>query len=153
MNAAHKAWLDSLAPYALQAAKAWPGMRPSVCLAQAAVESAWGAKTIGGWNLWGIKDVGWNPGHVDVPTHEWVNGKLVPCVAEFEDMATPEEGFAVYARLVTRAKPYADTWGLMDLETYVRRLARHYSTHPDYGTVLLTIIQAHGLEQYDTERG
>lgn len=147
--AARAAWLRSLVPYA-QAAKArWPGMRVSVCLAQAALETGWGKRPIGGFNLWGIKDVAWDPGCVEVGTHEVEAGAPVAQRARFEDARTPQEGFNLYGRLVTNGKPYQAAHVCSDLEAYVRVLARSWATDPDYAGKILRIIAEHELAQYD----
>lgn len=145
------AWLLSLVPYAKQAKDCWPKMWVSVCLAQAAIESGWGARPIGGWNLWGLKNLEWNPGEVDVPTHEYVNGRLVPVIEHFEDAATPEEGFAIYGRLVNNAKPYAEARTHADLEGYVMALAHAWNRNPAYGPDILKIIAEYDLTLYDTK--
>lgn len=144
------AWLKSMAPYAIEAKECWPGMRVSCCLAQAALETAWGARPIG-WNLWGIKDVSWHPGAVDAKTHEIINGHSVGQTAAFERCDTPEEGFAVYGRLVTNSRYYQDAREAPDLEQYIRCLARHWATDPGYAGKILEIVREYELAQYDVE--
>lgn len=150
-DAARSAWLRSIVPYARQARDCWPGMRVSCCLAQAAIESAWGKRAIGGWNLWGLKDLKWDPGSVDVPTHEYVDGQRVATSAAFEDFASPEQAFACYGRLVTNSPTYRAAREAPTLEAYVRALAAKWATDPQYAAKLLAIIADYELAPYDLD--
>ncbi len=140
-------WLLGLLPYATAAQEKWPGMRASVCIAQAALETAWGKRPIGGWNLWGLKDLKWNPGKIVVKTKEWDKDlrDFVTVEAEFEDFQTPEEAFGVYGRLVNNSPTYADARSCVDLVSYVRALAKHWATDPQYAEKVLWIIKEAGL--------
>lgn len=144
-------WLASLAPYAEEAKKQWPGMRVSCCLAQAALETGYGRRPIGGWNLWGLKDLSWNPGKVLIWTHEWdANRKeMVPVQVAFEDFATAEEAFGAYGRLVTNSPTYADAREHTDLRLYVHALAHHWATDPQYARKVWVIIEKEGLRGLD----
>lgn len=141
-------WLLSLLPYATAAQAKWPGMRASVCLAQAALETAWGKRPIGGWNLWGLKAMKWVPGSVEVVTHEYDRDTrdYIKVVQRFCAFPTAEDGFLAYGRLVTNSSYYADARGSDSLEAYVRALAKHWATDPQYAEKILWIIKEAGLE-------
>jgi flagellum-specific peptidoglycan hydrolase FlgJ len=123
-------------------------MRVACCLAQAALETAWGKRPIG-FNLWGIKDLTWDPGSVTVGTHEVEAGKAVAQQAAFEDFDSYDHAFGCYGRLVTNSRYYQDAREALDLEGYVRCLARHWATDPLYSQKLLDIIADYELAQYD----
>lgn len=144
-------FLQEILPFALEAKKKWPGMRVSCCLAQSALETAWGKKKIGGWNLWGIKDLSWDPGFVIVGTHEYKDGEKVPESAKFEDFPTPEEAFNAYGRLVTNSKYYKEAREAPDLDTYIAKLASRWATDPKYAEKVLSIIAKEDLRKYDEE--
>ena len=140
-------WLNDLLPYAIAAKSRWPGMRVGCCLAQAALETGYGRRPIGGHNLWGLKDLSWNPGKILVWTHEW-NAKekrYVPVQEAFEDFATPEEAFDAYGRLVTNSPTYADAREHTDLRLYVFALAKRWATDPTYAKKVWVIIEKEGL--------
>lgn len=143
------AWLKTLAPYAVAAKKDWPGMRVSVCLAQAAWETGWGKKVIGGHNYWGIKDLSWNPGCVEVATHEYEGGKRVTQTAKFEDFDTPAEAFGCYGRLVNNGEHYAAARVQTTLRNYLHALACEWATDPQYEVNIWKLIQDYDLAHYD----
>ena len=143
-------WALSLVPYAIEAKKQWPGMRVACCVAQAALETAWGRRKIGGWNLWGIKDLRWDPGFVETTTHEVEDGRTVLKRLAFEDFDTPEAAFNAYGRLVTNSKYYAKAREAASLDQYVDKLSTSWATDPYYAAKVRTIINALELRQYET---
>jgi len=140
-------WLLSLLPYATSAQEKWPGMRASVCIAQAALETAWGKRKIGGWNLWGLKAMKWVPSSVEVVTHEWDKDTrdYVKVTARFCAFATPLEGFEAYGRLVTNSPTYREARDSADPVAYVKELAKHWATDPMYAEKINWIIKEAGL--------
>jgi flagellum-specific peptidoglycan hydrolase FlgJ len=144
-------WLQSLVPAAQRAAMKWPGMRVAVSLAQAALETGWGARPIGGWNLWGLKNLKWNPGKVLVKTKEWDKelNDFVETTAEFEDFETADEAFECYGRLVTNSPYYRAAREAVDLAGYVHELAKVWATDPQYEKKVWAVIKAAGLEAVD----
>ena len=144
-------WLESLVPDAQQAKREWPGMRVACCLAQAAVESGWGEKVIGGWNLWGIKRLTWVPGFVLVATHEWEDNKLVARKLEFADFATRIEGMQCYGRLVNNSPSYKEARDSSDFEEYVAALCKKWATDPMYRKKVWSLIKVYDMEKYDYE--
>ena len=140
-------WLRSLMPYALKAQEQYPGMRAAVCVAQAALETGWGKRPIGGWNLWGIKSMKWVPGSIEIVTHEWDTDtkEHIKITAKFCAFATPEEAFAAYGRLVNNSPSYSAARGSVDLASYVRELGRVWATDPQYAQKILLLIREAAL--------
>ena len=140
-------WLMSLVPYAKDAQKKWPGMRWNVCVAQAALETGWGKRPIGGWNLWGMKWMKWVPSFVEVMTKEWdkETRDYITVVARFCAFATPEEGFNAYGRLVNNSPSYAIARSWVNLEGYVREIGKVWATDPMYVEKINLIIKEAGL--------
>ena len=136
-------WLKSLLPYATAARKKWPGMRVSVCIAQAALETAWGKRPIGGWNLWGLKAMKWVPKSVEIVTHEWDAAikEYVKITARFCAFDSPAEGFEAYGRLVTNSPSYRNARDSVDLEAYVREIGKVWATDPIYAQKINWIIK------------
>lgn len=141
-----QSWLDSLKPYALSAQAKWPGMRWQVCLAQAALETAWGKRVIDKSNYWGIKACLWIPGSVNVTTHEWVSGQSIELTLKFAAFNNMQEGFDAYGRLVTNSPYYSAARAADNLADYIRLLSQHWATDPQYTEKILTIIREGGLE-------
>jgi peptidoglycan hydrolase FlgJ len=140
-------WLFSLMPYAKEAEKLWPGMRAEVCVAQAALETGWGKRTIGGWNLWGMKSMKWVPGAVDVVTKEWdrETRDYVTVTAKFCAFPSPQEGFNAYGRLVNNSPAYRSARDAVDRNSYIRELGKVWATDPQYSEKIMLIIKEAGL--------
>lgn len=124
------------------------GILPSVQLAQWALESAWGAKTTGRFNFFGIKALAGEP-HTTCWTHEVVNGKLMPCQQDFRDYISADEGFLAHADLLTRGRYAADAPLKPSYQAFCRAIGPIYATDPDYGDKLIHLIQVERFDQYD----
>ena len=140
-------WLLSLVPYAKEAEKKWPGMRWNVCVAQAALETGWGKRPIGGWNLWGMKSMKWVPGVVERVTKEWdrETREYITITAKFCAFPTPQEGFEAYGRLVNNSPYYRDARVSTSLDEYIRELGSVWATDPQYAQKIALIIKEAGL--------
>lgn len=115
---------------------------PSVCIAQAALESGWnlGAKT-----LFGIKGNGNN-----LRTKEYINGKYITVTAAFE--AYPSIAAAVngYYDLITTSPRYAAAVNNPNYRSAVKAIARGgYATAPNYAETVERIISENNLTSYD----
>lgn len=115
---------------------------PSVCIAQAALESGWnlGAKT-----LFGIKGNGNN-----LRTQEYINGKYITVTAAFE--AYPSIAAAVhgYYDLITTSPRYAAAVNNPNYRSAVKAIARGgYATAPNYAETVERIISENNLTSYD----
>ena len=135
---------------AAQAAdKKW-GVFASVSLAQWALESAWGARATGAYNYFGIKGSPSQPSTL-CWTHEEEGGHLVACRQLFRDYGSVAQAFDAHARLIATGEPYRTAMlHKGDLASFVRLMAEHYATDPDYAEKLLELIGEEGFFKYDT---
>lgn len=120
---------------------------PSVILAQAAVESAYGtsALTVEHNNFFGIKGRG-----TTLPTKEVEGGQTVRKHQEFASYKTPKDSFKAYGKLVGTADRYENVRKARTPEEAAQALHPcGYSTNPNYGNLLIKIIQRDGLKKYD----
>lgn len=114
---------------------------PSVCMAQACIESEFGKSTIGNYNLFGRKDNGEGPSVKDVLTQEEINGTMETVKADFEDYTSLEEAIKDYCVLITEDEQYAAVMdAVYDFDEYVETLASIYATDSTYGDLIKTVI-------------
>lgn len=115
---------------------------PSVCIAQAALESGWnlGAKT-----LFGIKGAGNN-----LTTQEYINGKYETVTAAFKAYPTIAAAVHGYYDLITGAPRYAAAVNNPNWRSAVKAIARGgYATAPNYAETVERIISENNLTAYD----
>lgn len=122
----------------------------SFTIAQAALESGWGARVPGN-NLFGIKaDASWHGPTVDVPTHEYVNGERVAITAKFRAYASWADSVADHVQFLTRNPRYAPAFKCVECADFSRAIAAAgYATDPHYASIINSIISTHQLERYD----
>lgn len=140
-------FLTSTRDAAKQAGHIWP----EYAACEAALESAWGKSelAIKGNNLFGRKQSTASPVYatIDLPTHEWQNGELVPVVAhwvKYPDLATCfQDRMTTLRRLAPVYPEYAAAMGAPDGETFVTEVSKRWSTDPDRGKKVLSIYNAH----------
>lgn len=129
------------------------GIPASITLAQAALESSWGAKALGN-NLFGIKaDASWHGPTVSFPTHEHIADKDVAEVDKFRRYDSWTAGMVDHAQFLLTNPRYApcfkETTGL----GWARALgAAGYATDPNYSIKLASIIRDWNLQFYDQVR-
>ncbi|RCK81581.1 MAG: N-acetylmuramoyl-L-alanine amidase-like protein [Candidatus Ozemobacter sibiricus] len=127
------------------------GVPASVTLAQAALETGWGAATIGdAKNLFGIKGTG-PAGSITVPTREYINGRYVTVQGTFRKYHTWRESIDDHARLLTTAPRYRNCMANKhDPDQFARELQKAgYATSPTYASTLISIMRQYNLYQYD----
>lgn len=115
---------------------------PSVCIAQAALESGWNVKAK---TLFGIKGSG-----TKLKTQEYINGKYVTTTASFK--AYPNLASAVhgYYDLITGNSRYSGAVNQVNYELAVMAIANGgYATAPNYASCVLQIIRSYNITQYD----
>lgn len=115
---------------------------PSVCIAQAALESGWntGAKT-----LFGIKGNG-----NSLSTVEYLNGKYVNVTATFKAFPNIASAVHGYYDLITGNSRYAGAVNNGDYRSTVQAIKNGgYATDPNYVGKIVSIIEKYGLTQYD----
>lgn len=140
-----EAFVKSLWPHAKKVAQDL-GVSAKGLIAQAALETGWGRRLIGGsgnvsHNLFGIKAGGsWNGPKVATGTHEYVNGVRQNQRASFRAYASPAESFADYARLLGRDR-YAAARGTGDDTHRFASALQHagYATDPSYANKITAI--------------
>ena len=124
----------------------------SVTLAQWALESGFGKHLSGVNNPFGIKATAAQRAAGKARlcvTKEFVNGAYRVEDLWFADYVTLSEAFEAHARLLALSPIYAAAQAQADVPSYVRAMAKHYATAPNYAEVLLGIIKTYNLEQYD----
>jgi flagellum-specific peptidoglycan hydrolase FlgJ len=123
------------------------GLWASLSLAQWALESAWGSRTTGKYNYFGIKA---KTGSL-IWTHEYVNGKSIAIQQTFADYDSPQDAFNAHAELLTSPSGhYAKALpAIGNLEAYVKAIGPIYATDPNYAESILNLIHSNQLTQYD----
>lgn len=124
-------------------------------VAQAALETAWGRRLVGGdrnvtsHNLFGIKATGkWLGAKVTSATHEFVNGVRQNARAAFRAYGSAGESFSDYARLL-RGGRYAAALGTGDdIHRFASSLQKAgYATDPGYADKISAIANGATLNR------
>ena len=142
-----QAFLDSIAPWARQAAQQL-GVAPELVQAHAALESGWGQRPLrveGGassHNLFGIKaGPRWNGATGDSTTTEYVNGAALTTRERFRAYPDAASAFQDYARVLLENPRYRAALNTgNDAQAFAQGRARGgYATDPDYASKLARI--------------
>lgn len=114
---------------------------PSVCVAQAGLESGW---RLNCQTLFGIKGKGNR-----LLTQEFINGKFVTVSAEFKKYDNISEAVIQYYDLMNTSR-YKNVKNLKTAEEQIRFIHRQgYATDPDYSDKILKIICCNNLTEFD----
>lgn len=164
-NAQVKAFIDRMAPIAVRQAKNHGNkIFPSVCIAQACIESAYGTtqKMIKANAVFGIK-VGksayhfgkaWKDLSYDTKTKEVVNGKYKDITDSFRAYASLEDATEDYFDLLCTASRYKKALNAKDYKECIRAIAPSYATAEQdnckYSKSAISIIEKYGLTKYDS---
>ena len=140
-------FIDWIASVAQERCKKYK-LFPSVCIAQAALESGWGRYRIGEYNLFGRKAVEGDRSII-VKTQEYLDGEWQNISAAFKDYDSLEEAVEDYCILITEEPVYAPCLEQTTIENFVNTLGPIYATDPEYANKILRTISASELEQYD----
>jgi peptidoglycan hydrolase FlgJ len=140
-----EAFVKSLWPHAKKTAEQL-GVSAKALIAQAALETGWGRKLVGGdkgvtsHNLFGIKATGWKGAKVASGTHEYVDGVRQNIRDSFRAYASAAESFADYARLLGKER-YAQARGTGDdVHRFASALQKGgYATDPSYANKITAI--------------
>ena len=126
---------------------------PSVAIAQAALESAWGTSGLAANhnNLFGIK--GSYGGHTaNMTTWEVYGGVTYTIAADFRaypDWTTSIKDYGVFLNVNSR---YKQALGLTDYKKQIKALHEAgYATDPHYQTKIVSIIEANDLTIFDKQ--
>lgn len=143
------AFIAMLVP-AAQACQRGSGIPASFTLAQAALESGWGARAPGN-NLFGIKaDKVWKGPTVDVPTHEVINGKRVAIVDKFRAYPSMGDSIADRAEFFRKNPRYKACFKETTGEGWARAVAAAgYATDPKYAETLIAVMRGRNMAKYD----
>lgn len=145
-------FIEKIAPLAIASSKK-SGIPASLTIAQAALESNWGASrlAIEGNNLFGLKGSG-PAGSLTLPTTEYRSGKRVTVNAAFRKYRSWAESIADHARLLS-ANRYAGAVRKTGPEAARAVAAAGYATDPQYAGKLIRLMEAYNLTQYDETKG
>uniref|UniRef100_UPI0028A97947 glycoside hydrolase family 73 protein n=1 Tax=Carnobacterium sp. TaxID=48221 RepID=UPI0028A97947 len=126
---------------------------PSVTIAQAALESAWGTSGLAANhnNLFGIKgNYGGNA--ANMATWEVYGGITYTITANFRsypDWATSIKDYGVFLNVNSR---YSKSLGLTDYKQQIKAIHEAgYATDPQYQTKIISIIVANDLVRFDKQ--
>ncbi|KYP97217.1 hypothetical protein BG74_04370 [Sodalis-like endosymbiont of Proechinophthirus fluctus] len=147
LNADTGGFITHITASALQVARD-SGLPHQLIVAQAALESGWGAREIRtahgapSYNLFGIKaDAGWRGESTQITTTEYVDGVMQKVKAKFRVYASYGEALRDYTRLLTENPRYRRVMQARTPEQAARSLqSSGYATDPHYADKLITII-------------
>jgi flagellar protein FlgJ len=140
----HQAFLDSIKPWAREAAERL-GVAPELVSAHAALESGWGQRPLrngngaSSHNLFGMKaGSGWDGAVAESATTEYVQGAAVKTSARFRSYPDQASAFRDYAQMLIDNPRYKGALGAgSDAQAFAQGLARGgYATDPAYATKL-----------------
>ena len=115
---------------------------PSVCIAQAALESGWNLKAK---TLFGIKGNGNN-----LKTTEYINGKYVMVTAAFKSFPSVAAAVHGYYDLICKSPRYAGAVNNPDFRSAARAIKNGgYATDPGYADKIIRIIIDNHLTSFD----
>ncbi len=145
-------FLDQIVP-AARAVHRNTGIPASFTLAQAALESGWGASKLSkqGCNLFGVKaDKSWKGPVLMMQTREVLNGKSVMVVARWRLYATWAECLADRVEFFKRNPRYKACFKETTGAGWCRAVAAAgYATDPHYADKLLAMIAGRNLTRFD----
>lgn len=131
------------------------GVLSSISIAQAILESGWGASglTAKANNLFGVKaDSSWVGAYVEMETREVYNGQEVIIVARFRAYESWAHSLADHGQFLVENSRYAEH-GFFSANDYIGQAyalkEAGYATDPNYPMLLISIIQQYGLEKFD----
>lgn len=139
---------------AAQAACKGTGLCASVCLAQAALESAWGMSglTTKGNNFFGIKaGTRWKGPVLTLATKEQNPDKSwVTIQAAFRKYDSPEASFRDRVQLFKSMARYQRLFQLTDAQTEARQIQEcGYATDQQYANKVIAVIKKYDLTRFD----
>ncbi|WNF07286.1 glucosaminidase domain-containing protein [Brevibacillus borstelensis] len=147
-----RAFINKIAPAAVEDWKAY-GVPASLTIAQAILESNWGASELAtrANNLFGIKGNG-SAGTYTKVSDEYVNGKKVQKTSDFRKYNSWIESIRDHTQFLLKPR-YAKVIGA-DWKTACREVYDSgYATDPAYPEKLKRIIEQYKLYEYDRKDG
>ena len=127
---------------------------PSVTIAQAILESAWGKSDLAVKynNLFGIKALrDWDGKVANVETTEWVNGSKIKVIQPFRVYDSWDESIDDHCKFLQKDW-YAGVFEANTPEEQIDAIiAGGYCTDPNYKTKLCELIRKYNLKEYDVK--
>ncbi len=127
------------------------GLPPGVTVAQAALESRWGASQLAraAHNYFGIKAHGALPS-ISLPTLEYRDGRAVWVEAWFARYESMAACFADRDHILLTAACYGNARACAaNPEAFIRALAQRWATDPNYAEKVLDIYRKNNLNELD----
>ena len=127
------------------------GVLPSIAIAQAAVESAWGERSISN-NIFGIKaDVAWKGPTEAKLTRECLNGVWISVFADFRAYDSIQDSIDDHGKFLTKER-YRKVLSAKDYKQAAIEISKaKYATDPAYSKLLIKIIEKYKLYEIDKE--
>jgi flagellum-specific peptidoglycan hydrolase FlgJ len=141
-----QAFFDVLRPAAEEGERKY-GVPAAVTLAQAALETGWGKSLAAGYNLFGHKGTG-PAGSKITRTREVYNGKSVYIDAKFAAYHNFFEAVELHGKRYHNGyyKKAMDNWlKYKDPDRFARDITGIYATAPNYGDVLIQLMNQYKL--------
>lgn len=140
------AFLERIATKAKKVA-AELGIDPRIVLAQAALETGWGA-SVKGNNLFGIKSHGKDTGLI-MTTHEVVDGDRVELQDSFRVYDSYDESISDYGEFLRENKRYRPFLEADTLDKQITALGKSgYATDPEYASKIAYIAKSNRLKAF-----
>lgn len=149
-----QAFIEAVAPIAQETFKEY-GVFPSITLAQAILESAWGQSGLAteGNNLFGIKaDESWTGPVIEMETQEFVNGGYITIIARWRVYEKWEQSVLDHGKFLKENSRYeeAGVFKAKDYREQAEAIWRAgYATDPAYVDKLCSMIESYELNKYD----
>lgn len=131
---------------------------PSVCIAQAALETGWGGSSLmtKANAYFGIKADGWNGKVYSSATNEVYNGNTVTITAAFRAYDTPADSVKDYYDLITGLSRYRAAVSFAGnvksaYQTITAIKQGGYATDPEYTLKVMNIIGTYKLTNWDSQ--
>jgi flagellum-specific peptidoglycan hydrolase FlgJ len=148
-------FLDAIVPAARDTHRV-SGIPASFTLAQAALESGWGASKLSklGCNLFGVKaDKAWTGPVLMMQTREFLNGKSVMVMARWRSYPTWHDCLVDRVEFFKRNKRYAACFKETTGEGWCKAVAKAgYATDPHYADKLIAMIKGRNLTRFDNPK-
>ena len=146
------AWL---APSAVRICNEY-GLYPSVCMAQAAIESGWGEYVIGEYNIFGRKAVSDDESiMVETQEQDRDTGEFYTITAPFKAYHSLDDAVRDYCILLTEEPAYLPALIFIgkNRDAYIDAMATIYATRETYPDDIKVTIKANELSAYDKAFG
>ena len=145
-------FIAALGP-AAQAAQAVTKVYASFTIAEAALESGWGASELAreAFNLFGVKaDKSWKGYTFSLPTKEFIQNQWVTVSALWRKYTNWQQCLVDHGNFLLdnpRYQPALNTTNVADFTQAIA--AAGYATDPQYSQKIMEIINFHNLTQFD----